>query len=334
MTPVYNGEKFLREMMDSILVQTMQDFEWVIINDGSTDSTEQIIKSYTDSRIRYYANDGNQGIAYSFNRAIELSTGDFLAVAEADDVNHPRRLEIQIAYMVNNKNVGLLSGRQKVFSNQSPKFIKISNPQKIGTTAKENKNGILFYGASVVHASAVYRKSVLIKHNIRYNKKYKISCDYEVFTRMSRVTDVIKLSCFLLNYRVHENNASKSRKDSISETNEIYREFLLREFGFNMHGELISESTEITRIEFLECVEAINYVLLKTKKHSEYDYNFTRRAASILAHKHWKGVVKFGLNNKQAFQLYRQTPLLHYIDATKKTRIWIKFFAWHLGLNL
>ena len=333
MTPVYNGENYLREMMDSILAQTMRDFEWLIINDGSTDATEQIVNSFNDPRIRYYANDGNKGIAHSFNRAIELSTGDFLAVAEADDINHPRRLEIQTAYMLKNENVGLLSSRHNAFSDRPPAFKEISDPEKINSTAGENKIGMIFYGHSVRHPLTVYRKSVLEKHNIQYNSRYKISCDYDMFTRMSRVTDMVRLSCVLLNYRIHKNNVSRNIKANNGEANEICRKFFKREFGFDMRGKFLLESDKITHAEFSKSIDSVEHVLSHVGKHPEYDYKSLKMAAAHLAHKHWKAMVRAGLDNGQAFRLYRKTPLLRHIDAAKKTRIWVKGVAWHLGVK-
>lgn len=333
MTPVYNGEKYLRKMMDSILAQTFTDFEFIIINDGSTDSTETIIKSYNDSRIRYFKNDRNRGIPYTYNRAIDLSQGEFLAVAEADDISHPRRLEIQTKYMQANATVGLVCSKQKIFNKTPPQFTKPNSTTAITKSANESKHGVLFYSPSLVHASTMYRKTILTEHKLDYDCTYKISGDYDLFLRMSRVTDMVQLSCVLLGYRVHANNTSKDMPTANAETNIAYKKFFRNEFGFDLHGKMILESETITQAEFAEYIETIHYVLSYVKKHSEYNESLLMLAAAVLCHKFLKAAMKGGINNKEAFHLYRNTPLLHHIDNAKKTRLWVKYVAYQLGLK-
>ncbi len=333
MTPIYNGEKYLREMMDSILHQTMQDFELIIINDGSTDSTEAIVMSYSDPRIRYFVNDANRGIAYSYNRAIAESRGEFLAVAESDDISHPRRFEIQTAYMQANANVGLVCSKQKVFNAGMVQFQKINAPPSITHSAKQNKHALLFYSPGIRHASAMYRKSTFTEHKIRYNPDYKISNDYYIYTNLNSITDMVCLDCFLLHYRIHESNFSHNMAESNREANVIYQKFFQKEFGFSMQGKLVLESEQISLSDFAEYIAVANHVLTHTRKHPDYDKNLLVNAAANLGYKYLKAVMKSGINNKQAFHLYRQTPLLHRMDNAKKNRLWAKYFAWHLGIK-
>ena len=98
--PVYNTpENYLREAVESILAQTCADFEFLILNDASTDdNVEKVIKSYDDKRIRYWQNDRNLGISLSRNKLIGLSRGEYLAVFDHDDVSLPERLEKQAAF--------------------------------------------------------------------------------------------------------------------------------------------------------------------------------------------------------------------------------------------
>ena len=105
--PVYNGEKYLRESIDSILNQTYTDYEFIIVNDGSNDKTEEIILSYNDNRIRYIKNEKNLQIVKSLNRGIELAKGRYIARMDADDISLPRRFEKQITFMENNLEIGV-----------------------------------------------------------------------------------------------------------------------------------------------------------------------------------------------------------------------------------
>src|SRR4030042_1971241 len=97
---VYNGEKYLKEAVESILNQTFRDFEFIIINDGSTDGTGAILASYQqkDARIRIY-NQENQGLIASLNRGCQLARGEYIARMDADDISLPQRLQRQLDYM-------------------------------------------------------------------------------------------------------------------------------------------------------------------------------------------------------------------------------------------
>lgn len=97
--PAYNAERYIREAIDSILRQTWSDFELIIIDDGSTDSTAAIIAEYTDNRIRFCPNAQNMGVAATLNRGLELACGAYIARMDADDISLPERFAKQAAYL-------------------------------------------------------------------------------------------------------------------------------------------------------------------------------------------------------------------------------------------
>ena len=105
---VYNGEKYLREAIESILDQTYTNFEFLIINDGSSDRTEEIILSYNDKRIRYIKNEQNLKLIASLNKGLDLAKGEFIARMDADDISLPERLEKQINFLEKHPEIGLL----------------------------------------------------------------------------------------------------------------------------------------------------------------------------------------------------------------------------------
>jgi glycosyltransferase involved in cell wall biosynthesis len=105
---VYNGEKYLRQAIESILQQTYTDFEFIIIDDGSTDSSREIIQSYDDKRIRLVINEQNIGLTKSLNKGIRLAKGEFIARMDADDISLPQRFEKQVAYLDSHPEVGVL----------------------------------------------------------------------------------------------------------------------------------------------------------------------------------------------------------------------------------
>ena len=105
--PVYNGEKYLKEAIDSVLSQSYQNIELVIVNDGSTDSGSQIVKKYTDPRIRFVENESNSGIVYSRNKGLESATGKYVATLDSDDIALPDRIEKQVLFLENNSEYGM-----------------------------------------------------------------------------------------------------------------------------------------------------------------------------------------------------------------------------------
>lgn len=113
--PVFNGEKYLHEAIKSILSQTFDDYEFLIINDGSIDNTRNIIESYRDDRIRIIDNEINQGLASSLNKGIGLSRGVYIARMDADDVSFPERFKRQIEFLQLHPEIDLLGCRAVVF---------------------------------------------------------------------------------------------------------------------------------------------------------------------------------------------------------------------------
>ena len=113
--PVYNGEKYLKEAIDSILNQTFSDFEFIIVNDCSSDNTEDIIKSYKDNRIVYLKNEENSGVATTLNRGLDIAKGEYIARMDADDISLPKRFEKQVDFMDKNKNCIICGSNTELF---------------------------------------------------------------------------------------------------------------------------------------------------------------------------------------------------------------------------
>ena len=118
--PAYNAENYIREAIDSILAQTFRDFEFLIIDDGSTDHTVEIIRSYSDSRIRLYQNERNMGVAATLNRGLDLARGEYIARMDADDISLPERFAKQAAYMDAHPDVAVCGSNIILFSEGAP----------------------------------------------------------------------------------------------------------------------------------------------------------------------------------------------------------------------
>lgn len=213
--PVYNSEKYLQESIESILNQTFKDFEFIIINDGSTDKSLAIINSYNkqDNRIKLITRI-NKGLVYSLNEALKVSQGTFIARMDSDDISLPRRFETQLKYMHNNPDVDLLATCIEVFgtANGLQKKRRLKN---YNTVIKDNDlEKTLLRDNVICHPSVMIRKDSIIKLPEIYREKRKYNQDYDLWVRMLKEGMTIrKLKEVLLKYRLHVD--SKSIKGNI-----------------------------------------------------------------------------------------------------------------------
>jgi len=204
LTPIYNtNPQHLRECIDSILAQTFTDFEFIILND-SPDNIEldELVKSYTDSRIVYVKNEKNMGISTSRNKLIDLSRGEYLAVFDHDDISVPERLEKEVAILDENGHIGVVSGWIDWFGDTKYTGVHIYPEQD--TDIKTFLTNDCF----IVHTACMIRKSVLIENNIRYEWLYSPAEDYQLWARLMDVTDFYNLQMVLAKYRFSGVNTS------------------------------------------------------------------------------------------------------------------------------
>lgn len=192
---IYNGEKQLRESIESILNQTFTDFEFIIVNDGSTDGSLEIIESYIDSRIQIIDNEENIGLTKSLNKAIKKARGKYIARQDADDISLPTRLELQHEYLEKHPEVALLGTGIYVINemgDEIEKRIMHPNPKKS-----------LLNGNRFIHGSVMFRKSVIDEIGA-YNETLKYAQDYELWLRMSKEYDDLRnLTAPLYKLRMH-----------------------------------------------------------------------------------------------------------------------------------
>lgn len=202
--PAYNADKYIAEAIDSILCQTYTDFEFIIINDGSTDNTEDIILSYKDERIVYLKNEKNMGIVYTLNRGLDIAKGEYIARMDSDDISLPTRFKEQIKYLEKHKNIAVLGTAINIFGEEIDRytFIFSHNPK----IAKAE----LFFNPSLAHPTVMIRKTILDSFNLRYEEDYKDMEDFRLWWRISQYGNIVSLKTPLLNYRRHKSQITAS----------------------------------------------------------------------------------------------------------------------------
>ena len=199
--PVYNAEKYLSDAIDSIISQTFEDWELIVINDGSTDNSESIIAGYSDSRIYYIRNTENIGLIRTLNKGIDLCQGQYIARMDADDISLPGRLKKQVDFLDKNPDYLMCGTNAAVINDQGGITGRIRN-----LSENEYLQIHLLFSVPFVHPSMMIRKEVLQAN--RYNSNFKHVEDYELWCRIARQGKITNLKEELFEYRWHDSNVS------------------------------------------------------------------------------------------------------------------------------
>ena len=219
--PVYNGFKYLDEAMKSILNQTFQNFEFIIIDDGSTDDSVKIIKSYDDNRIRLVENKNNLGQSETLNIGLNIAKGKYIARMDQDDISMPERLERQSEFMEDNPQIGVCGTWIQLIG----KYNGIAELETEDDLIKIK----LLTNQNLAHPSVMIRKQILENYKLSYSISYTVAQDYDLWVRMFDHCSFANLPKPLLKYRIHENQ--KSRKvveQNSAEGNKVLTNLLIK----------------------------------------------------------------------------------------------------------
>ena len=195
--PVYNGEAYLGDAIDSILEQTYSNFELLIINDGSTDATEKIIQRYTDPRIRYIKNERNIKLIETLNKGIELVYGEYIARMDADDISLPERLQRQFDFMESNAEIAVCGTDYQILGSEDI----YQNPGQ-----HHEIMVALLQGSAIAHPTAMFRTEEIKKHAYFYDPAFLHAEDYELWYRIGQQSKLANINEVLLLYRKHDNS--------------------------------------------------------------------------------------------------------------------------------
>ena len=222
----FNDEKYIKKAINSILSQTICDFEFIIIDDCSTDNTVNIIKSFTDSRITLYQNTENMGLGYNLHIGINIAKGKYIARMDADDISLPNRFEKQVAYLEAHQDVlclgtsyrfiGDLGIRQKYLKNY---IYQEENPEMLKAQC--------LIGTPLLHPSVMFNAKQMRRNNINYDPTFRKAQDYELWSRVIWGNLITNLPDALMFYRCSLQQASVAgRSSQIENSRKIYERML------------------------------------------------------------------------------------------------------------
>jgi glycosyltransferase involved in cell wall biosynthesis len=203
--PTHNGMPYLKEAVESILKQTYKNFEFIIVDDASSDKTLQYLKSLKDKRIKLIRNKQNLGVAKSLNKALKAARGEFIARMDADDVSYSARLKEQIEFFKKSPQIFLCGTWAELINNSG----KIIGEKKYPSSNKNIKRALLWY-TPIIHPSLMARKKVFTKLN-GYNPKFDMAEDYEFLIRARENYNIANIPRKLIKWRLHDKRRSRAQ---------------------------------------------------------------------------------------------------------------------------
>ena len=269
--PVYNGEKYLKEAIDSILNQTFTDFKLLVLNDNSTDGTKHILKKYQnqDHRIEVINKTQNIGPALLRNEGIAYAKTEFIALQDADDISMPTRFEKQIKVLRNNTKIGLCGTWFTIFGDKKEKTIRHNENHDALKVQFLNSCGI---GNSTV----MFRKNIL--GNLKFEAEFVPAEDYALWSKLIQVTEFYNIPESLLNYRWHPNNISQSKEKNLRKSEVAIKKRQLKHFGINENDTHINDylnaltlKRKLSTKDAISAIKASKKLKLKNNANHYYD---------------------------------------------------------------
>jgi glycosyltransferase involved in cell wall biosynthesis len=194
--PTYNNGEYLGIAIESILTQTYPNFELIIVDDGSTDNSQEIINSYKDNRIINIKNEFNVGLINSLNKGLILARGKYIARMDGDDYCYRKRLEIQINYLEKHPETILLGGSHYTGNIESNKIRKQFFP-----CDTSDIRALMLFNCPFSHITVMFRNETIKKFQLKYDELYKYAEDYELWLKMSDYGEIKNLPYFFCKYR-------------------------------------------------------------------------------------------------------------------------------------
>lgn len=208
---VYNGRRYLDEAVQSVLGQTMADFEFIIVDDGSTDETRPMLEAYAaqDSRLVLLYNEANMGLTRSLNKALGRAQGEYVARQDADDISRPERFDQQVAFLDSHPEVGVLSTVVELIDEngqtRQPRYFE-------GLETNEALQQQLLDDFCVAHGSVMARRTCYQAVG-GYDPAMEPAEDHDMWLRLGEITQLASLPDPLYRYRLHGTSVSKTRRN-------------------------------------------------------------------------------------------------------------------------
>ena len=206
--PTYNASvPILKEAVDSIMNQSFRNFEYLIIDDGSSDETPDYLDSLTDPRIRIIRNKRNIGITKSLNIGFREARGKYIARMDSDDISMPDRFEKQVDFMEKHPDVVVCGSEASFYKGDTHSYKRTAHDME------RYRIRMLFTNPGPIHSTAFFRREVMLQHHIIYDENLKYAQDYGMWMTISKYGRIYILPEKLLLYRQHRKQISKEHRE-------------------------------------------------------------------------------------------------------------------------
>lgn len=324
---VYNEENYLQEAIDSILKQTVQDFELIVVDDCSTDRTRDILREYQDPRIHVVWNEENRGLTANLNLAVSLAKGQYIARMDGDDLSHPNRFERQLRYLKEHPELKLISCRTETFGQEHLRSDIQGEPEYLRCR--------MLVRPVLAHPGFMVRGEIFRELGFCYDESFRQAQDYDLAARISRRYAIGICPEILLEYRAHSGQvSSKSGSRQFANADRV-RSRLLEELGIHLNEEewqdyhrlVLEEHTE-DKAAYVRVVRILDRIVEQNHERKIYDPVILKDALGRMM-ADWIIRVK-------SREIYRQTgDILHhdreYLRAYRKE--WARTLLKKLGIR-
>lgn len=324
--PVYNGEAYLREAIESILFQTYQDFELLVIDDGSTDGTAAILQEFAaDERVKVLCNASNTGLIYTRNKGVANSQGEYIAILDSDDIAMPNRLEQQVAFLDANPEFVMVGSSIDLIDSEG-NFIR---KQHYPAPSKFIPSLLLFQN-NFAQSAVMLRKACLPAPC--YREGYEQVEDYDLWIRLANSYKVANLPQTLVKYRHHQSSISNAKATVHTDRIKKVLANQLQNIGITPTATELDLHYRIGILQTEKSMEALNEAekwLMKVRSaNSTSGYYSTAHFNTIVAQK-WYEVCKSSRLGLQAYKKMLSSSLfkLDFVTYMLRTKLFSQLFA-------
>lgn len=327
--PAYNCEKYVCESIESVLCQSLGDFEFIIIDDASTDNTKRLINEYVeiDQRIIFLENTVNLGISASLNRGFAIANGEFLVRMDADDICYQNRFFNQYEFMRANPGIGI-SGTGAVYSNSN---VLLKN-EFVPFTKNDQLKFLLIFECPFVHSTVIIRKELILENNLLYRLDYGAE-DYKFWSESSRFCGFGNLNIPLIYYRVNYTSYSHTNKTKQTISAELIRLENLTALGvqfsedeFIIHNMICDHNAWFSMGELERAHKWLEKLLLWSENNSD---NNIQNIKEVLDFYWYKTIIKYKgsficvlkVYNKSVFSNFKLYSIKKILLSSTKNRI-------------
>ena len=265
----YNESNHIKRSIESILDQTFTDFELIVLNDGSTDDTVSVVKTFKDERIVLAHNEGNKGLVFTRNRLLELAKGEYIAILDSDDIAYKDRLKLLYDFLKNQPDVALCGGHANIIDENSTK-----TGQRLNVPVDNDVDLFMLFGNPFVNSTTMFKREVF--NDLNGYRDYAPAEDFDLFSRISENHKIANIDHVLVEYRIHSNNTSFLNSEVLFQQEQRILRNLLNKIGIEANSDLLSIHMELFKgslnaAHLNRYLAFFNELKLANKKSNRYD---------------------------------------------------------------